>query len=253
MAHDASAASVSSIDQRSGALSKSGDERSVRMMSAARQSMDAKRECCCHDGDHPPHESGPVRGIAHDENHRCGHRERKKTQTPIANRFVAMSHRRLHSAARTLRATLSALVVAVVFPLGAAANTQILDLTTSFVDCGADIDELVVYRMAGIIVIRGTTVDAAKAAEAGRIAAQLGYDRVANLIHVVDGPAADALIASRGQRALDLEPMLEGCQFHVESVAGVVEVRGRVTRDDQKNLAVGILMRVPGVKEVHWD
>lgn len=157
------------------------------------------------------------------------------------------------SATHALRAALCGLLVIIAFPFAVSAQTDVLDLTPAFLAQGADIDQLRVYRVSGVVLIRGTTLDRAKAEDAGRIATFLGYDRVANLIRVVDGPAADALIAARGQRALDLEPMLDGCRFHVDSTLGVVQVGGRVRQEDQKSLAIGILHRVPGVKEVRWD
>lgn len=158
------------------------------------------------------------------------------------------------SSRHTLRAALCALIAVVAFPFAVPAQTDVVvDLTPLFVARGADIDQLVVYRVSGVLLIRGTTLDRTKAADAGRIATSLGYTRVANLIRVVDGPAADALIAVRGQRALDLEPMLDGCRFHVDSAVGVVQISGRVRNEDQKSLAIGILKRLPGVKEVRWD
>ena len=157
------------------------------------------------------------------------------------------------SSARPLRAALCALIAFTAFPFAASAQTKVFDLTPAFLECGADVDELLVYRVGGIVIIRGTTGDASKAADAGRIATFLGYDRVANLIRVVDEPATDAQIAARGQRQLELEPMLVGCKFHVDSTLGVVQVRGTVRQAGQKSLAIEILHRLPGVKEVHWD
>jgi osmotically-inducible protein OsmY len=152
-----------------------------------------------------------------------------------------------------MRTLIASLLVFVSFSTIASARTKWLDLTPAFVDCGAEIEQLLVYRVGEIVVIRGTTSDAEKAANAGRIATILGYDRVANLIVVVDQPLTDAALAARGQLALDREPALEGCRFHVASVAGLVSVSGRTLRDDQKALAVEILKHVAGVKDAHWD
>jgi osmotically-inducible protein OsmY len=152
-----------------------------------------------------------------------------------------------------LRAALAGLVVLLAFPAVASAQAKWFDLTPAFVDCGADVEQLLVYRVGGIVILRGTTSDAAKAADAGRIATVLGYDRVANLIVVVDQPVTDASLNARGQRALDLEPSLDGCRFHVSSASGVVLVSGETRRDDQKELAVQVLKRVAGVKDAHWD
>ncbi|HSP14986.1 MAG TPA: BON domain-containing protein [Thermoanaerobaculia bacterium] len=149
--------------------------------------------------------------------------------------------------------TLLTVVAILAFPFAAPAQTKVFDLTPAFVDCGADIEELLVYRVGGIVLIRGTTSDAAKAADVGRIPTFLGYDRVANLIRVIDEGSADALIEARGRRQLDLEPMLQGCKFQIDSTLGDVRVGGKVKREAQKFLAVEILLRVTGVKEVQWD
>lgn len=159
-----------------------------------------------------------------------------------------MSHLSLHM----LRNALLALAV-FFFPLAAHTEEKAVDLTADFVDCGADIDELLVLRVGGVVLIQGTTEDRTKAASAGQIATVLGYDRVANLIRVVDAPAADALIVKRGKRALDLERMLHGCNFQLSSTRGVVRLRGKVKEPRQKLLAVEILLQVNGVKDVFWD
>jgi osmotically-inducible protein OsmY len=153
----------------------------------------------------------------------------------------------------TLRTTVCTLLAVVAFTFAASAQTKVFDLTPAFVDCGADIEELLVYRVGGIVLIRGTTSDAVKAADAGRIATFLGYDRVANLIKVIDEPSVDALIEARGRRQLDLEPMLQGCKFRIDSTLGVVRVSGKVKREAQKALAIEILLGVTGVKGAHWD
>lgn len=152
----------------------------------------------------------------------------------------------------TVRSAACTLVFLVAFPLAASGQTDVVDLTPAFVACGVDIDGLLVYRVGGIVLIRGTTGDATKAVEAGRVATFLGYDRVANLIRVVDVPAADKLIEERGHLELDLEPMLDGCNFHIDSALGVVAVGGTVVREEQKTLAMEILLDVQGVKKVHW-
>ena len=152
-----------------------------------------------------------------------------------------------------MRILIASLVVSLSLSTIASAQTKWFDLTPAFVDCGVDVDQLLVYRVGGIVVIRGTTNDADKAANAGKIATLLGYDRVANLIVVVDQPLTDAALAARGQLALDREPGLDGCRFHVASAAGLVSVSGRTARNDQRALAVQVLKHVAGVKDAHWD
>jgi osmotically-inducible protein OsmY len=167
-----------------------------------------------------------------------------------------------NSSSRPLRVAVCAAALFLLVTLGASAKAKVpelrsefkvFDLTPAFIEQGADIDDLLVYRVGGIVVLRGTTGDAVKATDAVEIATVLGYERVANLIRVVDRPAADAEIAARGKRRLDLESALHGCRFHVESTNGVVRVGGTVRSEGQKELAVQVLRKIPGAKSVHWN
>jgi osmotically-inducible protein OsmY len=156
--------------------------------------------------------------------------------------------------ARSVLAMLFSIIVAsMVFPFAAFAQTDVIDLTDTFLKNGVVIDKLEVYQISDILLIRGKTGDRSKAEEAGRIATTLGYRRVANLIVVVDDASADAAIVYAGQRRLELEPALEGCRFHVDSNRGVIRLTGRVRRDVQGDLAVEILSKIDGVKEIHPD
>ena len=156
--------------------------------------------------------------------------------------------------ARSVLVMLASVVVAsMVFPFAAFAQTNVIDLTATFVKQGAVIDKLEVYQISEILLIRGKTNDKAKAEEAGRIATTLGYHRVANLIVITDDATDDAAIVYTGQRRLELEPALEGCRFRVDSNRGVIRLTGSVQRDVQGDLAVGILSRIDGVKAVHPD
>jgi osmotically-inducible protein OsmY len=155
--------------------------------------------------------------------------------------------------ARLLRATLLSLVAAIVVPVAVFAETSVVDLTPAFIQNGVVIDELAVYQISDIVVIRGKTNDRTKAENASRLAATLGYLRVANLIVIIDDATADAAIVYTGQRRLELEPGLEGCRFRINSNRGVVHLTGRVHRDAQADLAVQILSRIDGVKEIHPD
>ena len=147
----------------------------------------------------------------------------------------------------------SVVVASMVFPFAAFAQRDVIDLTATFVKQGAVIDKLEVYQISDILLIRGKTNDKAKAEEASRIAMTLGYHRVANLIVITDDATDDAAIVFTGQRRLELEPALEGCRFHVDSNRGVIRLTGRVHRDTQGDLAIGILSRIDGVKAVHPD
>lgn len=156
--------------------------------------------------------------------------------------------------APSLRAMLLSLFVAtIVFPFAAFAQTEPIDLTATFIRSGAVIEDLTAVQIGGIVVIRGKTGDRTRAEEASRIATTLGYDRVANLIVVVDHATSDAAIVKIGQRRLELEPSLEGCRFRVDSNRGVVRLTGQVQRDEQRDFAIAILSRIGGVKAIHSD
>jgi osmotically-inducible protein OsmY len=156
-----------------------------------------------------------------------------------------------HPSAPALRVTLLSLVASLLFPFGAFAQTNVIDLTAAFIKNGVVIDELAVSQIKDIVVICGKTSDRTKAEEASRIATTLGYHRVANLIVIVNDATADAAIVYTGQRRLELEPALEGCKFRVDSNRGVVRLTGSVHRDVQSDLAVSILSRIEGVKAIH--
>ena len=159
-----------------------------------------------------------------------------------------------HSLAPSLRPTLLSLVLATfVFPFAAFAQTSVIDLTAAFVRNGVVIDELAVSQISDIVLIRGNTNDKTRSEQASRIATTLGYHRVANLIVIRDDVTADAAIAYAGQRRLELEPALEGCRFLIDSKLGVIRLTGRVHRDAQADLAVQILSRIDGVKQIHHD
>ncbi len=144
-------------------------------------------------------------------------------------------------------------IAAVVFlPLAAHGQVDAVDLTSTFVNGGITIDRLLVYQIGGVVLIRGRTGDPVKATEAGEFAARAGYRRVANLIEVVPALTDDALVRS-ARRAMELERELEGCSVRIDSVDGVVRLRGEVTRDVQKTIAVHLISRIDGVKEVRSE
>ena len=158
-----------------------------------------------------------------------------------------------HASPISVRTALLSLFVAILMPFAAAAQTNVVDLTDVFIKNGAVIDELAVSQISNVVLIMGKTNDTAKAQAVSRIATTLGYARVANLIVVRDDVADDAAIVYIGQRRLELEPSLRGCRFRVASVLGVVHLTGGVLRDAQADLAVHILSKVEGVKEIHDD
>ena len=150
-----------------------------------------------------------------------------------------------------LRVMLMSLLVTVLLPLTAAAQTNAVDLTPAFILNGAVIEGLTVIQISDVVVIRGKTNDPIKSQAVSRMATTLGYRRVVNLIVIRDDAANDAAIVYTGQRRLELEPALEGCRFRIASRLGVIQLTGGVRQEAQKDLAIHILSKVDGVKEVH--
>jgi osmotically-inducible protein OsmY len=132
------------------------------------------------------------------------------------------------------------------------AQTEAIDLTALFRAGGIDVDRRLVYQVSDIILIRGGASDIVMAAQAGRFAKSLGYERVANLIEIVPG-LADSAIERYGTRELDIARELEGCDFQIQSIAGVVRVTGHVRREVQGDLAIAILRKIDGVEIVHSE
>jgi osmotically-inducible protein OsmY len=144
------------------------------------------------------------------------------------------------------------LVASVLFPPGARAQSDAIDVTATFRNAGVDVDHLLVYQISGIVLMRGTTADRMKAEEAGRVARNLGYERIANLIEVVE-PGNDRTIVQSAEGSLGRHRSLDGCKFHIDSVHGVVRIGGSVERELQKDYAIDLLRKIKGVKEVHSD
>ena len=145
---------------------------------------------------------------------------------------------------------LAALLALCPLALAAAPPPTTHDLTNEFCMAGLSLDEMLVVEVGGIVVIRGTTSDPVAAAQAGDVAARLGYARVANLIHV-RGLIDDAAIARSAERTLANDRQLNGCAFSVECKKGIVHLSGRVWAEVQKDIAVRVLRRLAGVLDVH--
>ncbi len=144
------------------------------------------------------------------------------------------------------------LLLCFLIPSAGFAQTEAINLTALFRTGGIEIDHLLVYQISDIILIRGRTSDLVMAAQAGRFAKSLGYQRVANLIEIVPG-LADSSIERKGAHELDIARELEGCNFQIQSIAGVVRLRGNVRREMQGDLAIAILRRIDGVKVVNSE
>ena len=100
--------------------------------------------------------------------------------------------------------------------------------------------------------MRGRAYSKSSAEEAGRYAQSLGYNRVANLIQVVD-PPNDAAIERTAERELTIHHSLNSCRFKVDSRVGVVNVAGTVQDELQKDTALQLLRNIAGVREVRSE
>jgi osmotically-inducible protein OsmY len=149
----------------------------------------------------------------------------------------------------SFQAALIALFVASLLPVVASAQSEPVDLTAVFRSSGVDVADLQVYQINGIVLIRGTSADRGKAENAGIVARNLGYPRVANLIGV-SGAINDLDIVRFAEGTLVRHPSLEGCRFYIDSVNGIVRVGGSVYREMQKDVAIDLLRKIGGVKEV---
>jgi osmotically-inducible protein OsmY len=148
--------------------------------------------------------------------------------------------------------TLIFVFVCLLIPSAVYAQVEAVDLTAVFLAGGIEIDQLMVYKISDIVLIRGRTSDVAMAAEAGRFAKSLGYQRLANLIEIVPG-LADSAIERYAGRNLEMARGLEGCTFQVSSRKGVVSLRGQIRREVQKDLAVELIRKIDGVKAVRFE
>jgi len=131
-------------------------------------------------------------------------------------------------------------------------STATVDLTPQLQSAGLDINGLQATEIGGIVILRGRSIDAATAARAGVVAEQLGYNRIANLIQVVEVPD-DARIARTAERKLAMQRGLDGCTLRVDSRRGVVTLAGKVTSELQKDVAVNTVRNINGVRAVKAD
>jgi osmotically-inducible protein OsmY len=137
-------------------------------------------------------------------------------------------------------------------PLTARAQSDALDVTAAFRNAGVKVDNLLVYQISGIVLIRGTTADRFNAEEAHRVAKSLGYARIANLI-VVTESCNDKAIVQAAERSLSRNRSLDGCTFRINSLFGIVRIGGSVDQEAQKGIAIELLRRVEGVTNVSSD
>ena len=125
------------------------------------------------------------------------------------------------------------------------------DITARFADGGFNITGLRAIEVGGIVVLRGKTYDPAEVARVAEFAHNLGYQRVANVVGLVEAPD-DEMIERRAERAL-ASRSLDGCTFHIDSQQGVVHVAGRVQFELQKDVAADLVRGIDGVREVKME
>lgn len=126
------------------------------------------------------------------------------------------------------------------------------DVTARFADGSFNIDGLRAIEVGGIVVLRGKTFDPAEVARVADFAHNLGYQRVANVVGLMEAPDDEA-IERRAERALASHRTLDGCTFHVDSEKGVVHIAGRVQFELQKDVAADLVRSIDGVRSVKMD
>ena len=132
--------------------------------------------------------------------------------------------------------------------VASAASPDAIDRTEQFLSAGAAVDRLQVFEVSGIVIIRGRTSNRAQAAEVSRIAKELGFERVANLVQITEDK--DEVITRAAERELTVHHSLDGCEFRVNSSRGVISLAGRVRHELQKDVALQVLRRIDGVRSV---
>jgi osmotically-inducible protein OsmY len=138
------------------------------------------------------------------------------------------------------------------FGLDQSSPTNTSDVTARFADGQFRIDGLKAIDVGGIVVLRGKTTDPAEAARVAEYAKTLGYERVANVVGVID-PPDDPAIERRAERALASHRTLDGCTFHVDSQQGVVHIAGKVQYELQKDVAANLIRGLDGVRDVKME
>ena len=126
------------------------------------------------------------------------------------------------------------------------------NITAAFVNGGVSVDQLQVFEVGGIVLIRGRAYSKADAERAGAFALSLGYSRIANLIQILE-PPDDPAIERAAERELTFYRPLEGCNFTVNSNLGIVRVAGTVQHDMQRDMALQIVRNIEGVREVNAE
>src|SRR5438876_4545475 len=97
-----------------------------------------------------------------------------------------------------LRTTIlgAAVFAALLFPMAqaeAASTPDAHDVTTNFLSAGVTVPNFQAIEVGGILILRGDAAATTDAGHAGEIARDLGYNRVANLIRVIETVDDDAI------------------------------------------------------------
>jgi len=147
--------------------------------------------------------------------------------------------------------TIKAAVLAVVIlttEAAFAATPSTIDLTNTFRGANAAVNQLQVYEVSGIVIIRGRTSDKAQAELLSEYARSLGYQRIANLVATTTHD--DATLTRRAERELTVHRALDGCRFRVRSEQGVLHLAGQVRHELQKDVAMQVLRSIDGVQSI---
>ncbi|UCH74016.1 MAG: BON domain-containing protein [Rhodospirillales bacterium] len=105
----------------------------------------------------------------------------------------------------------------------------------------------------GAVLLTGTVVDMAGKAMAGALAASvMGAEPVYNEIQVLpdaklQDAAADLAIETRIKKALRANDSVKSANLRWQSVNGIVYMFGRALSDSERDLALAVVRKVPGV------
>lgn len=135
------------------------------------------------------------------------------------------------------------------FAPAASAATTGQTIRAGLTNSGLYVTNLSVTDVDGIVIIRGRVSDAETFRAVTRYVRSLGHTRVANLLRVTPFPD-DRVIERAAERQLGLSRSLEGCKLVVNSDSGVVILQGTVQNDLQRDVAIDIVRKIEGVRDV---
>ena len=97
----------------------------------------------------------------------------------------------MHRTTTIRSAVLMAALLVSTIAAAASSAPPVNDITDKFIAAGVQVPDLHAVEVGGIVVLRGTAASPVEAENAAKIASDLGYTRVANLVRVIQ-PADDA-------------------------------------------------------------